>query len=142
MCLTCLRVLVRKVISPDYLTLLPQQSVTVVQWILHVTSRFLTAELPESYYQGLVLIYKVLLPFSYVEWIRWSQLQPVPLKLINLMKESLPRSRIRFLFTPTHQSIKGIIQVRKLHPVNMKIDLTVGEVVGVLAEAISTNKQS
>ena len=31
---------------------------------IYTKSRFLTAELPGSYYQGLVLIYKVLLPFS------------------------------------------------------------------------------
>ena len=32
------------------------------------------------------------------------------------MKESLPRSRIRFLFTLIHQSIKGMIWVKKLGP--------------------------
>ena len=60
------------------------------------------------------------------------------------MKESLPRSRIKFLFTLFHQNIKWIIRPlsEELRPVNTEIDLTVGEVVREQAKAMSTGKYS
>ena len=60
------------------------------------------------------------------------------------MKEPLPRSRIKFLFTLIHQSIKGIIRPlsEELRPVNTEIDLMVGEVVREQAKAMSTGKYS